>query len=150
MLTLNAEPIIINCLSYLTSNINDANEMIENEGFLKVIEVFEQFVKDFANNTPLTLFYKNNLDVLGNKDKLKTFLVLLEGFIRDIVEYQNSNEVLVFNSFVEEIKVLAQRIDQNDILRYLFVILELIKKIGYNVNMSLLINQFLIDLNGGI
>ena len=148
--TLNAEPLIINCLSYLTSNINDANELIENDGFLKVIEVFEKFVKDFANNIPVTLFYKNNLDVLGNKDKLKTFLVLLEGFIRDIVEYQNLDKVLVFNSLVEEIKILAQRIDQNDILRYMFETLELIKKIGYNVNMSLFINQFLIDLNGGI
>ena len=148
--TLNAEALIINCLSYLTSNINDANELIENDGFLKVIEVFEKFVKDFANNIPLTLFYKNNLDVLGNKDKLKTFLVLLEGFIRDIVEYQNLEKVLVFNSLIEEIKILAQRIDQNDILRYMFETLELIKKIGYNVNMSLFINQFLIDLNGGI
>ena len=94
--------------------------------------------------------YKNNIDVLGNKDKLKTFLVLLEGFMRDILEYQNLNKVLVFDSLIEEIKVLSERLEQNDILKYLFETLELIKKIGYNVNMSLLINQFLIDLNGGI
>lgn len=150
LLSLNALPFIVNCLSYLTSNINDASEMVEDESFIKVTEVFEKFVKDFANEVPLTLFYKNNLDVLGSKDKLKTFLVLLEGFIRDIVEYQNLKEVLVFNSLVGEIEVLAQRIEQNDILKYLFETLELIKKIGYNVNMSLLINQFLIDLNGGI
>lgn len=150
LLSLNAEPLIVNCLSYLTSNINDANEMVENDSFLKVVGVFEQFVKDFANNIPLTLFYKNNIDTLGNKDKLKTFLVLLEGFIRDILEYQNLEEVLVFDSLVDEVKKLSQRIDQNDILKYLFETLELIKKIGYNVNMSLLINQFLIDLNGGI
>ena len=37
-----------------------------------------------------------------------------------------------------------------DIMKYLFQVLELNKKVGYNVNMSLLINQFLIDLNGGI
>ena len=68
LLSLNAEPFITNCLSYLTSNISDAGEMIENEGFVKVTELFKQFIQDFANGTPLTLFYKNNLEVLGVKD----------------------------------------------------------------------------------
>ena len=33
---------------------------------------------------------------------------------------QNLKEILVFNSLVGEIEVLAQRIEQNDILKYLF------------------------------
>jgi hypothetical protein len=50
----------------------------------------------------------------------------------------------------EVIKTISDHYDKDDLLKYLFEILELIKKIGYNVNMSLLMNQFLIDLNGGI
>ena len=46
--------------------------------------------------------------------------------------------------------MIGKNIDKDSILSHMFNVLELIKKIGYNVNMSLLINQFLIDLNGGI
>ena len=54
------------------------------------------------------------------------------------------------DSIKDKIKDIALKIKSEDILKYLFQILELVKKIGYNVNMSLLMNQFLIDLNGGI
>lgn len=147
---LNATPLISDCLCYLTSNIVDANQMLENEDFLKVVGVFEKFVADYVEKIPVGLFYRNNLDVLGNKDKLKTFLMLLEGFMRDIYECQTLNQILVFNSLEKEIKTIATEVNKENVLKYLFEILELIKKIGYNVNMSLLINQFLIDLNGGI
>jgi hypothetical protein len=60
------------------------------------------------------------------------------------------NRILVYESLEKEIEEIAKNVSKDDVLRYLFMVLELIKKIGYNVNMSLLINQFLIDLNGGI
>ena len=78
------------------------------------------------------------------------FLRLLEAFYRDVYEYQILNNVLVFDSLLDDIKSISLNIDKDDVLKYLFQILELIKKIGYNVNMSLLMNQFFIDLNGGI
>ena len=76
--------------------------------------------------------------------------LLLEAFYRDVYEYQTLKRILVFNSLEKEIEMIANSIGKDEILRYLFNVLELIKKLGYNVNMSLLINQFLIDLNGGI
>ena len=57
---------------------------------------------------------------------------------------------IFFDSLLDVIKTISDHYDKDDLLKYLFEILELIKKIGYNVNMSLLMNQFLIDLNGGI
>lgn len=139
-----------NVLNYLTSNLIDAKELLESDMFNKTLEVFNKFVNDLANKTPMGLFYRNNQDTLGNKDKLKLFLSLVEGLLRDVYEYQTLNQILLFNSLEKEIELIANNILKDDILRYLFNVLELIKKIGYNVNMSLLINQFLIDLNGGI
>ena len=61
-------------------------------------------------------------------------------------------EQMVLGAIDKGLKVICftDHYDKDDLLKYLFEILELIKKIGYNVNMSLLMNQFLIDLNGGI
>ena len=140
----------VDCITYLTSNLTDANSLIDDENTIKTFRVFESFVDDLFNKNNVGLFYRNNLDVLGNKEKLKTFLILLECFLRDVYEYKQVNKVLVFESLEEKIKNIALNIDEEVLLKYLFQILELIKKIGYNVNMSLLINQFLIDINGGI
>ncbi len=143
-------PLVLNSVCYLTGNLDEAKKLITDEGFVKVCEVFEKFVSDLKDNKPLTLFYRANQDVLSNKDKLKLFLRLLEAYLRDIYEYQLLNNILVFDSLEEAIKLTSSLIDKELVLKYLFQILELIKKIGYNVNMSLLMNQFLIDLSGGI
>ena len=140
----------VNALNYLTSNIVDAKDLLDGESFDKTLEVFNKFVIDVSSKNPIGLFYRNNIDVLGNKDKVKLFLSLVEGFLRDVYEYQTLKRILVFNSLEKEIEMIANSIGKDEILRYLFNVLELIKKLGYNVNMSLLINQFLIDLNGGI
>jgi DNA polymerase-3 subunit delta' len=143
-------PLMLNSLCYLTSNLDEAIELSTDESFVKVCSIFERFVSDLKDRKSVSLFYKANLEVLGNKEKLKLFLRLLEAFFRDLYEYRVLNNVLVFDSLTDVIKTISNHYDKDDLLKYLFEILELIKKIGYNVNMSLLMNQFLIDLNGGI
>ena len=148
--TAEISPLILNCLCYLTSNLSEATECIADVSFVNLCEVFRKFVNDLKEEKSMSLFYRAHLDILNSKDKLKIFLRLLEAYFRDVYEYQLLNNILVFDSLEDEIKMTADLIDKEDILKYLFQILELIKKIGYNVNMSLLMNQFLIDLNGGI
>lgn len=143
-------PLVMNSLCYLTSNIVEAQELIADEGFVKVCEIFNKFIVDLNERKGITLYYKTYSDVFSNKDKLNMFLRLLEAYFRDVYEYQVLNKVLIFDSLEDEIKNASTLFDSDDILNYLFQLLELTKKIGYNVNISLLINQFLIDLNGGI
>ena len=150
LIDLKTNELTTNSLCYLTNNIIDAKEMLDNESFVKTLEVFNKFVIDLANKTPVGLFYRNNQESLGNKDKLSLFLSLVEGLLRDVYEYQTLHRILVFTSLEKEIEMIGKNIDKDSILSHLFNVLELIKKIGYNVNMSILINQFLIDLNGGI
>ena len=147
---LNVSELCENALNYLTSNILDAKDLLSNENFNKVLEVFKRFVEDLSSKENMGLFYKDNLDVLGNKENLKLFLSLLEGLFRDVYEYQLLKQTLVYSSVVKEIENIANQLEKDEVLKHLFTVLELSKKLGYNVNMSLLINQFLIDLNGGI
>jgi len=150
-LTLEIEnKVMIDSLCVLTSNYDEAIEMSKNESISKTIGVFEKYVLQLYNNNPLALFYRVNAEVLGNRENLKMFLVLLECFYRDIYEYQITNRILVYNSLLEEIKKISKKISSENILNILFQILELIKKIGYNVNMNLLLNKFLSETNGGV
>lgn len=142
--------LVMNSVCYLTSNIIEANELINDEGFIKVCDIFNKFIVDLKDERGITLYYRTYFDVLANKEKLKIFLRLLEAYFRDIYEYQILNKIIVFDSLEEEIKNTANHIEKDDVLKHLNQLLELIKKMGYNVNMSLLMNQFLIDLNGGI
>lgn len=142
--------LIINVVTLLTSNISEAMSVINDEGFIKTINVFEKFINNLAENKNTNLFYKENSDILGNKEKLRIFLALLEAYFRDIYEYKLNGQIIVFDSLLDAIKTTEAKYDAESIVKYLSQILQLSKKIGYNVNMSLLINQFLIELNGGI
>ena len=142
--------LLINATTLVTSNIQEALSLIEDEGFIKTINVFEKFVNNLAEKKNTNLFYRENSDILGNKEKLNVFLTLLETYFRDIYEYQLNSQILVFDSLEEQIKMSVGHFSSDEVLKYLFQVLQLSKKISYNVNMNLLINQFLIELNGGI
>ena len=141
---------MIDAVSSLTGNILDATEMVKNEGFIKLVSVFESFAQQLQKGNPLLLFYRANMDVLSNREKLSLFLNLLECFYRDIYEYKIRKEVLVFSSMENIIEELSVKYDADSLLKHLFEIVELNKKIKQNVSINLSVNQFLIDLNGGI
>ena len=141
---------MIDAVSSLTGNILDATEMVKNEGFIKLVSVFESFTQQLQKGNPLLLFYRANMDVLSNREKLSIFLNLLECFYRDIYEYKIRKEVLVFSSMENIIEELSVKYDADSLLKHLFEIVELNKKIKQNVSINLSVNQFLIDLNGGI
>jgi hypothetical protein len=144
------DSLLIDCSLVLTSNIDEALKLSEESNFINICKVLEKFVNQLSLGQKLSLFYRANSDTLSNRDNLKTFLLLLEALYRDIYEYQILNNILFFKALEEKIKIIAEKTSKDDTLKHLFQILDLIKKMGYNVNMSLLMNQFLIDLNGGI
>jgi DNA polymerase-3 subunit delta' len=140
--------VLTDSITVMTSNIVEANSLAVDVDFTNVVNIFQKFVNQLCENKPIALFYRANSDVL-NKERLKSFLILLESFYRDIYEYQINKNILTFTSLSNEITKISSLISSEDVLKYLFQILELIKKSSYNVNMSLLMNQFLIDMNGG-
>ena len=119
------DKLLIDSISSLTGNIVDATEMLKNDGFVKLVSVFASFVEQLNKKNPLVLFYRANIDVLSNRDKLRLFLTLLECFYRDIYEYKIRKHVLVFESLEEIIKELAKRFDSELLLKHLFDIVEL-------------------------
>ena len=68
----------IDCISVLTSNLLDAKKLLVDEEFNSVCNVIDKFVNQIYSCNPVALFYRANLDVLSNRERMKTFLVLLE------------------------------------------------------------------------
>lgn len=136
-------------IAYLTNNYDEGINLLENNGFVSVANVFLKFIKILISNGPIGLFYRANMDTLYDKDNLKIFLSLVECLFRDIYELQINNKIINLVSLENDLNELSLKYSSEELLNYLKQILELQKKLGYNVNMSLLINQFLIDLKGG-
>lgn len=134
----------------LTSNIDEALKIVDESNFINICKALEKFTNQLSLRQRLSLFYRANSDTLVNRENLKTFLLLLESLYRDIYEYQISERVLVFSSLKEQIASISTIYNKEDILKYLFQILELVKKISYNVNVNLLINQLLFEMDGGV
>lgn len=146
----NIDGLLIDCSLVNTSNTQEAIRLMEDNNFINVCKTFEKYANQLASNQRVSLFYKANNDILSNRENLKLFLLLLESFYRDIYEYQISKRVLMFTSLEEQIKIISNNYNGEDILKYLFQILELLKKISYNVNITLLVNQLLLEIDGGV
>lgn len=144
------DSLLIDCSLVLTSNIDEALKLSEESNFINICKVLEKFVNQLSLGQKLSLFYRANSDTLSNRENLKTFLLLLEALYRDIYEYQISKRVLVFETLKDQIANISVIYKNEDILKYLFQILELDKKISYNVNVNLLINQLLFEMDGGV
>ena len=140
---------IVDVLTYITNNEDEAKVMVLEDEFNDLNNLFNKFILQLSTNAPIGLFYRANANVLNNKKTLLSFLNLIEGFYRDTYEFIVSEKVLHFTTYLEEIKAFSAYVNANDVLESLKLILELRKKLGYNVNTSLLINQLLINLRGG-
>ena len=146
---LGLEPLSLDIILSLTNNFDEAKALSSKEEFEKLVNTFDKFSTQIFKDGPIGLFYRANSDFLYNKNNMQAFLTLLEKFYRDLYEYQISGSVLTFKSIEEEIKETSMRFTGNVLLKYINQILELEKKMGYNVNINLLFNQLLIDLRGG-
>ena len=144
------DELLIDCSLVLTSNVDEALKLIGDNNFINACKVLEKFANQLSLCQRVSLFYRANSDTLGSRENLKVFLLLLEAFYRDVYEYQIAKRVFVFNSLKEQIANISNRYTSEDILKYLFQILELVKKISYNVGMNLLINQLLFEMDGGV
>ena len=136
-------------LAYLTNNKSDADSLANSEMFGSVCETFMKFIKQLVDNGPITLFYRANGQVLSIRDNLAMFLELIEGFYRDCLELAINKKVINYPSLLSEISLIADRLSIDELIKYLNLILELGKKLSYNVNINLLVDQLLIDLKGG-
>lgn len=135
-------------LAFLTNNCDEAKEIYNTNANDRVIGLLAAFSKKLKDKSPIGLFYRAN-DLLYDRNHMKLFLTLLEGYFRDIYEYKLKENILYFSSLKEDIMTISTYYSQEELLAFIKQILDLIKKLSYNVNMSLLFNRFLIDLKGG-
>ncbi|MDA3931802.1 MAG: hypothetical protein PF513_03615 [Tenericutes bacterium] len=140
-----------NPISQYTSDISAAIE-IANDGLMielidLVIDVYES-MEDNKKSVIIT-FLENGGKVISEQSRAEFFLDLMIIFQKDIIQSKLKNEHLCFYNHHFLIENLAKKLDLNKAKNHLEKLLELSKRIKYNINMPLAFNQLLMVLERG-
>lgn len=123
----------------LSSNNNKNISNLEAEDIKKIIE----YVIKFESNFPLSVATLREciLDKFGNKESIKEVLNIFLLSYKDMFNYKIKGNLEIFKDDVE-LKKIAERLEIDDIIKKINVILDNIDKANYNLNITL----FMINL----
>jgi DNA polymerase-3 subunit delta' len=140
-----------NIISQYTADFETADKLFHDkhteEIASMVIEIFENLlVKDQSS---IISYYQGEKN-LTDFEAYDIFLNLMTYYQKDILTYKlNSDGPFIFTDYQETIAKLAKRISMKQAQDYLEEMLELSKKIKYNINMQLAFNQLLMSIERG-
>lgn len=127
----------------LSSNNNKNISNLEAEDIKKIIE----YVIKFESNFPLSVATLREciLDKFGNKESIKEVLNIFLLSYKDMFNYKIKGNLEIFKDDVE-LKKIAERLEIDDIIKKINVILDNIDKANYNLNITLFIINLLNEI----
>ncbi len=110
------------------------------------------FVMDYERNNIKLFAYLNNVFNIKSKSRDDYYQLLrIMEFLYDLtLKYKIGKEIDKNISYFDDIVYIANTNSINDIIRKMNVIEEQKARLQYNVNLSLLLDKFIIDLGGGV
>ncbi len=122
-------------------------DLLENIGIDRtVIKSHIDIIKSFE------LFYSEVLikcDVYSLKDDINLFLNIWLNFYMNALNLKKNKDILKNSEYYEEINYVCSRLELDDIIKRIDVILSFIKYGEFNVNKDLFIDNFFISLEKG-
>lgn len=127
----------------LSSNNNKNISNLEAEDIKKIIE----YVIKIESNFPLSVATLREciLDKFGNKESIKEVLNIFLLLYKDMFNYKIKGNLEIFKDDVE-LKKIAERLEIDDIIKKINVILDNIDKANYNLNITLFIINLLNEI----
>ena len=144
----NYEPLDIDLLSSLYSNINTIKEMKETSVYSKCKQALLETINSLSKNKEYAIFSAQN-DIIPNiktKEEARLFFDLLSILFKDLIKYKLNQEVTL-SSLLKEIEQLSEKLD--NIEKYYLEILLTRGKIELNVSIALLIEHIFIFIKKG-
>lgn len=144
----NYDPIDINLLTALYSNINTISEAVESPTYTKCKQALLDTIESLSQSKERALFSAQTeiIPSIKTKEEARLYLDLLALLFKDIVRH-NLKQDLILSSLEEEIMLLAKKIE-NPNLYYLEILLTR-GKIELNVSLSLIIEHIFITITKG-
>ena len=134
--------------SYIFNNEKEQKEFLEKEETDFLIETVFQFVNCYENNKQETILYLNKVwhkKISSRAEMLIAFEILIM-FYRELLNIYLNKEIEIFNEYQDEIKTMCNKNTIIEINNKITIVIEMKKKIKYNMNSKLLMDQLILKL----
>jgi len=138
-------------ISQYTSDLSSAIEIANDDVSLKlidlVIDVFDAI--DQPDKSPIITFLEEGGIALSDAKRTEFFLNYAILFQKDMIQILLGKETICYFNHKQLIKSLASKINLEVAEEHLGLMLELAKRIHYNINLPLAVNHMLVVLERG-
>ncbi len=134
--------------SYIFNNEKEQKEFLKKEETNFLIETVFQFVNCYENNKQETILYLNKVwhkKINSRAEMLIAFEILIM-FYRELLNIYLNKEIEIFNEYQDEIKTICNKNTIIEINNKIIIVIEMKKKIKYNMNSKLLMDQLILKL----
>lgn len=129
--------------------VNDEDkELLDKEKIENIIK----FIDFYEANKMDTLLHLNRLwhKNINNRRATEIAFEVIIFYYKDILNYLCNRKIEIFNDYTKQIEIIASQNTIQSICDKIKIILELKDKIRYNINSNLLMDKFIIMLEGGL
>ena len=125
-----------------------------NEDTISKIELFIQntikFVKNYEKNIKDALLYTNETFHENFKTREEALIAfeIIKMLYYDILSAMEKGKYVYFSKYADELNVIKESNKLENIVEKLNIVMNSIEKIKYNVNLSLLIDKYLMEVGG--
>lgn len=135
---------------YLYNNNEDIQKYINDENSDINIEKVIQFIDYYEKNHLNSLIYINKLWNNYFKERAEIFnaITIMMLFYKDVFNLKINKEVEIFNNYVNNLDFVYKNNNIDELINKINVIIDLRKKIKFNINSNLLMDKLIIGLEG--
>lgn len=137
-------------MSAITYNIDEAMELKEDETYQEIIKISEGMIESIVNNYENRYIYlhQNWLSKITDRTNTEHGLDLLLLGFKDVIYMQMGKEesVVFFNKTDQILKKSVQHFSKETLLQIMRALLQAKQKLKQNVNPTLLMEQFVLQL----
>ena len=135
---------------YLKDNSEDIKKYILDKNNLEKFNKLMDFINYYESNHINTLIYINKLwhDHFKEKDDIYNAFKIMLLFYKDVLNMKLNKSIEVFNDYVNQVKETSEKNSLDVITSKINVIMNLMEKIKFNVNVNLLMDKLIIELEG--
>lgn len=135
---------------YLYNNNEDIQKYINDENSEINIEKVIEFIEYYEKNHLNSLIYINKLWNNYFKERVEIFnaITIMMLFYKDVFNLKINKSIEIFNNYVNNIDFVCKNNSMDELINKINVIIDLRKKIKFNINSNLLMDKLIISLEG--
>lgn len=149
--TINKSPSFIEKLANILYTKSDKyKEFVEDKNSIEKVNDVLDFIKSYETLKVDIIIYMKEKWHNKFKDREACLLAfeLMINFYYDVLKYKETGEVKLYNDYIELIEMIALNNYETELLRKIDVMVKTKELIKYNLNLGLLMDKFIMDMEG--